>query len=186
MPHLAWPAYIVGDHIRLRGEPSTQTGRALCFDPDVESEFLAGRGGSAFFLYAPETAELILSPNPSGSYRLRVSLYSGWMNVPDLILYDWQHRPTADERHICIDDYIPTLINDAPTPPIVYPPVTEVKVEAGPDYRSTDHVELKDFENGSGFSVKLGPTAGTFPIRLKELPGAPAEPLVRRLSFSLS
>ena len=97
------PAYIVGDHIRLRGEPSTQIGRALCFDPDVESTFLI-RAPS--FGYVPETAELILSPNPSGSYRLRVCLYSGWMNVPDLILYDWQYRPTADERHICIDDYI--------------------------------------------------------------------------------
>jgi hypothetical protein len=128
--------YRRGDHIRLLDEVKPGGTDTICIDPDIAADVdlnhvVFNNGG---FADKAAAVVFVFNPNPTGGYRLRVSLYDSAVatQFPTLVLYDWE-QPNKSEFDFV--DLNPFHFADK---------AAAIRVESGPDYRVGDRVILLD------------------------------------------
>jgi hypothetical protein len=142
--------YRRGDHILLLDRVRQGNTATVAVDPDVvEGDVDLNQVG---FADRAAALKMILNPNPTGGFRLRVELFDRFgQRPPDLVLYDWQYPPEegpADLNFYHFADRTAFVI-----------------LERGPDFREGDTVFLQDTVDGEN-ELEIRPSQQKTPIDL--------------------
>jgi hypothetical protein len=122
-------------------ESNTDT---VSIDPEVVADVDLNAIG---FADKAAAVKVVLNPNSTGGFRLRVSLFDRvGQTIPNLILYDFEFPP-----HIALADLNRFHFADK---------AAFVRVKRGPDFRQGDRVVLRDTVQAGGGSFTIEPATG--------------------------